>query len=68
MMTSEVYEQYSDVAIPEPIIAGVDLPTGLSNTERALYKCLLKEPKGAGAGVSPPQKLTRETILNWVKS
>ncbi|QDT27852.1 hypothetical protein Enr10x_31870 [Gimesia panareensis] len=68
MMTSEVYEQHSYAAVPEPIIAGVDLPTGLSNPERALYKRLLKEPKGRLEQEFLPQKFIRETILSWANS
>ena len=66
MMAPEVYEQHADAAVPEPVIAGTDLPTGLNEREKALYKRLLKEPRGRLEQEFLPEKVIREAIRTWV--
>lgn len=65
MMTLEVYEQHAEAAVPEPVIAGTDLPTGLNEREKALYERLLKEPRGRLEQEFLPEKFIQEAILLW---
>ena len=64
-MTAEIFEQHRDAAVPEPVVAGIDLPTGLTPPEQVLYKRLLNEPQGRLEQEFLPQDVIRESVLNW---
>ena len=65
MMTSEIFERFADLAVPEPVVAGTELPTNLSESEQCLYEQLLKKPRGRLEQEFLPEELSRATILNW---
>ncbi|MCG8652090.1 MAG: DUF2220 family protein [Pirellulales bacterium] len=66
MMTSEIYEQFADSAVPEPVVAGTELPVGLTPSEQSLYKRLLEESCGRLEQEFLPEDLIHQAILAWV--
>ena len=67
MMTCEVFERFADLAVPEPIVAGTELPTDLSESEQRLYAQLLNKTRGRLEQEFLPEELVRATILGWVE-
>ena len=65
MMTLEIYEQNRDAAVPEPIIAGTDLPAGLNTVERQLYALILRESHGRLEQEFLPENIVHEVIGRW---
>ena len=65
LMTAEVFEQHSKLAVVEPIVAGTELPCGLTQSEQELYARLLKEPKGRLEQEFLPCSLTQKAITRW---
>jgi len=65
MMTSEVYEQFVDLAVAEPVVADTQPPTDLSQAEQRLYRRLLQAPRGRLEQEFLPEELCRTTIQNW---
>lgn len=64
-MSTEVYEQYAEAAVIEPVNAGTDFPTGLNESEKALYQRLLEEPKGRLEQEFLPENFIREALVSW---
>jgi hypothetical protein len=46
LMTEEVFDQFADSAVPEPVVADTELPTQLHRDEQTLYERLLRETRG----------------------
>lgn len=46
LMDRQTYDAYSQLSVPEPISAGADIPTELSNQETKLYQYLLLSASG----------------------
>jgi hypothetical protein len=67
MMTCEIFERFADLAVPEPVIADTELPTALSESERGLYRDLLKRPRGRLEQEFLPEELSRAAILIWAE-
>ena len=65
MMTQEIYEQYSEGAVLEPIVAGSNVPAGLNDNERALYGRILNEPRGRLEQEFLPVTVVRDAIQRW---
>lgn len=65
MMASETYEQFFDAAVPEPVIAGLEPPSGLSPLEQALYGRLLQESKGRLEQEFLSQEAVEKSIATW---
>lgn len=68
MMTPEIYEQHLAAAVPEPIVAGAEVPATLNDLERALYERILNEPRGRLEQEFLPEPLIHEAILRWCDS
>ncbi len=68
MMTSEIFEQFSEFAVREPIVASTEPPTSLSTAEQALYARLLKESSGRLEQEFIPESLSRYAIVKWAES
>jgi hypothetical protein len=68
MMSASVYQRFADAAVPEPVVAGTNIPAGLSQSERSFYQFLLGEPRGRLEQEFLPEDFTRETILNWANA
>lgn len=68
MMSPEIYEQYSDFAVPEPVLAGTELPVGLMQPEQSLYTRLLKATHGRLEQEFLPEAFVHRSIESWVKS
>lgn len=67
MMTSEVYERFANAAVPEPVVADTETPLGLTSSEQSLYQRLLNESCGRLEQEFLPERVVRNTILNWAK-
>jgi len=67
-MTINVYKQFANFAVAEPVRASTEVPTDLSEPERALYKLLLSETRGRLEQEFLPEDFVRESILNWANS
>lgn len=65
MMASETYEQFIDAAVPEPVIAGLEPPSGLSPLEQVLYGRLLEESKGRLEQEFLSQETVEKSIITW---
>lgn len=65
MMTSEVYEQFADLAVAEPVVADTEPPMDLSQAEQRLYRRLLQAPRGRLEQEFLPEELCRTTIQKW---
>jgi hypothetical protein len=68
MMTSEIFEQFADLAVPEPVVAGTELPNNLNKLEQSLYLRLMKEARGRLEQEFLSEELSRATILNWANN
>lgn len=64
-MSSEIYEKLADSAVPEPVVAGTELPIGLTQSERSLYKRLLEEPRGRLEQEFLPVDLVHTVLIEW---
>ncbi len=67
MMSVEVYRQFRDAAVPEPVVAGTSEPTGLTPSERPLYHLLLSERRGRLEQEFLPVHFVQATILAWAR-
>ena len=65
MMSTEIYEQNRDVAVPEPIVAGTDVPEGLNAVERQLYALILRDARGRLEQEFLPENIVHEAIDRW---
>ncbi|HJT35943.1 MAG TPA: DUF3322 domain-containing protein [Pirellulales bacterium] len=65
LMAAEVYEQFADLAVAEPVVAGTEPPTDLSQAEQRLYRQLLREPRGRLEQEFLPEELCRTILQNW---
>lgn len=65
LMSSEVFARFSNLAVPEPVAAGTELPSELTSAEKDLYKRLLHEPRGRLEQEFLPDAFCRKTVLNW---
>jgi hypothetical protein len=65
MMTADIYRQYADRAVAEPVIAGSDVPAALREEERSLYLLLLGESRGRLEQEFLPGEFIRDSILHW---
>jgi hypothetical protein len=65
LMSSEIFARFGDLAVPEPVVAGTELPVDLSSSEKELYKQLLHEPCGRLEQEFLPQELCWTKILEW---
>jgi hypothetical protein len=65
LMSPEVFARFRDLAVPEPVVAGKELPADLTWSEKSLYTQLLNEPRGRLEQEFLPDELCRTTILNW---
>jgi hypothetical protein len=68
MMNPEIYEWNLAAAVPEPVVAGTDVPAGLSPIERSLYERILSEPRGRLEQEFLPDTFVHETLRNWCGS
>lgn len=68
MMTMDVYTRFADAAVPEPVVAGTNLPTNLNQSERSLYRFLLNEPHGRLEQEFLPKEFICDTILKWANA
>lgn len=68
MMTSEIYQQFTESAVPEPVVAGTELPAGLTPAERDLYARLLKEKHGRLEQEFLPEPLVHHFLLKWASA
>jgi len=66
MMASEVYEQFADAAVAEPVVAGTDVPRELDERERSLYRRLLEERRGRLEQEFLAKEFVQEAIVTWV--
>ena len=60
LMSSEVFSQFAELAVPEPVVAGNELPVDLTQAEKNLYKQLLEEPCGRLEQEFLPEELCRD--------
>lgn len=65
MMTPDIYEQNLEAAVPEPIVAGADVPVGLNDVEQTLYERILHEPRGRLEQEFISEAVVREAIQSW---
>lgn len=65
MMTPEIYERNVHAAVPEPVVAGADVPAGLNPVERSLYERILSEPRGRLEQEFLPEVCVHEVLRNW---
>lgn len=65
MMTVDVYTQFAGCAVREPVTASAEVPLGLNNSERSLYRLLLNESCGRLEQEFLPEAFVHEAILKW---
>jgi len=65
MMTLDIYEQHLQAAVPEPIIAGTDVPAGLNDIEQDLYKRIRSESRGRLEQEFLPATVVHQAIHRW---
>ena len=68
MMSSAIYDQFAEAAVPEPVVADVCPPAGLTPSEQSLYTRLLDEPRGRLEQEFLSEALIRSTINSWASS
>ena len=59
MMTCEIFERFADLAVAEPVVAGTEVPTDLSESEQRLYRQLLNETSRT-IGARVPSRRTEQ--------
>jgi hypothetical protein len=67
LMSSEIFARFCDLAVPEPVVAGTELPVDLTASEKDLYRQLLGEPHGRLEQEFLPQELCWTTIQKWAR-
>ncbi len=67
LMSSEVFSQFAELAVPEPVTAGAESPVDLTLAEKDLYERLLNEPYGRLEQEFLPEEICRTTIRNWAR-
>lgn len=65
MMTPDVYEAHQRMAVPEPVVAGFEVPSGLTPLESDLYRRLLAERCGRLEQEYLPKSVVEDAILGW---
>ncbi len=68
MMNILTYERFADSAIAEPVVAGTELPLGLTATERQLYRHLLQQSRGRLEQEYLATQFVHEQIETWYRS
>ena len=67
LMSPEVFARFRDLAVPEPVVAGKEVPVDLTWSEKNLYTQLLNEPRGRLEQEFLPDELCRTTIHQWAR-
>jgi hypothetical protein len=65
-MNEATFDEFTDLAVREPVAAASDPPTGLSDSESRLYRRLLGQPRGRLEQEFVPADRVREAILDWL--
>lgn len=65
LMTPETFDQHAEFAVAEPVIAGVELPSGLNTQEQILYQRLISEPRGRLEQEFLPATCVQQAIHQW---
>lgn len=65
LMTPDIYNQNAEFAVPEPIVAGRDVPESLNDLEQSLYERILKESRGRLEQEFLPVTVVRDAIQRW---
>ena len=66
LMSSEVFDAHSDMAVTEPVVAGEQCPPGLNDPEKLLYKRLLDAPRGRLEQEFLSTKIVENALFEWV--
>ena len=67
MMSGDVYDKFQSSAVPEPVVAGTDMPGVLTDDEKALYSSLLDSDRGRLEQEFLPLDYAAAEITSWVR-
>ncbi|MEZ6117166.1 MAG: DUF3322 domain-containing protein [Pirellulaceae bacterium] len=65
LMTERLFNEFAAASVPEPIIAGTEIPSGLTSAESTLYHRLQQSPRGRLEQEFLPPTLVQAAILAW---
>ena len=65
LMSEAIYDEFDRAAVVEPVVAGTDVPEGLSDSESRLYGRLLCASRGRLEQEFLPPSLVQQRILAW---
>ncbi len=68
LMSREVFESNRNSAVIEPVVAVVDCPDGLVESERQLYSQLLEEQKGRLEQEFLSTQIVEQELRRWADS
>jgi hypothetical protein len=68
LMSEEVFDQFIQAAVAEPVVAGTTIPESLTADESRLYSRLLRESAGRLEQEFLPQSYVQTRVLNWVNT
>ena len=68
LMTEDIFKEFEQSAVSEPVVAGANAPAGLTNAETKLYRRLIRETRGRLEQEFLPLNLVHECIFEWAKS
>jgi hypothetical protein len=68
LMTEDDFNEFSNAAVCEPVIAGTSVPVGLTDAESKLYCRLIQESRGRLEQEFLPLKKVQPSIGEWVSS
>jgi len=67
LMTAEVFESNRAATVVEPVVAAVDCPDGLVESERQLYSQLLEEQKGRLEQEFLSTQVVEQALRRWAE-
>lgn len=68
LMSREVFESNRDCTVVEPVVAAMDCPDGLIESERQLYSQLLEEQKGRLEQEFLSTRFVEQALRRWADS
>ena len=68
LMSREVFESNRDSTVIEPVVAAIDCPDGLVESERQLYSQLLEEQKGRLEQEFLSTQVVEQALRRWAES
>ncbi|MFO0903673.1 MAG: DUF3322 domain-containing protein [Pirellulales bacterium] len=68
LMSEDIFDAHRQHAVPEPVVAGMDVPSNLHESEAQLYRRLLRESHGRLEQEFLPASLVHHHLERWSRT